>query len=189
MTTSPLITGETWGENVDSVRAYLLEQAEQPLPALRPRLETARQELRAALNGVSEAQAQFTPGSGEGEDAWGIAEVLRHIASIEPIMADRVRLLGQGESVDSLTQTHSGYLKAVETRELSGLVKLLDQSYAQLLSAIDTLAGHERLDTQAPHRRFGPLNCRGWVALHTVHLQDHTRQITRLKQAEGYPAS
>jgi DinB superfamily len=188
MATSPLITGETWGDNVDSVRAYLLEQAEQPLPALRATLETARQELRAALDGVSESQAQFTPGTGEGEDAWGIAEVLRHIASIEPIMADRVRLLGQGESVESLTQTHAGYLKAVDTRELASLKALLDQSYIQLVSAIDTLAGHERLDTQTPHRRFGPLNCRGWVALHTIHLQDHTRQITRLKQAGGYPA-
>jgi DinB superfamily len=188
MTTTP-ITGETWGENVESVRAYLLEQSDQPLSALRARLEAARQEFRAAVDGVSEAQAQFTPGNGAGEDAWGIAEVLRHIASIEPIMADRVRLLGQGQPTDSLTQTHPGYLKAVETRKLSALRVLLDQSYAQLLTAIDTIQGHERRDTQTPHRRFGPLNCRGWVALHTLHLQDHTRQIIRLKQAADYPAT
>jgi DinB superfamily len=187
--TTTLITGETWGENVDAVRAYLLGQSDEPLPALRARLETARREFRAALDGVSEVQAQFTPGSGAGEDAWGIAEVLRHIASIEPIMADRVRLLGQGQPTDSLTQTHPGYLKAVETRELSAILPLLEQSYAALLAAIDAIQGHERLDAQTPHRRFGPLNCRGWVVLHTLHLQDHTRQITRLKQAAGYPES
>jgi hypothetical protein len=184
-----LITGETWGENVESVRAYLLAQAEQPLPSLRATLEATRQEFRAAVDGVGETQAQFTPGTGEGEDAWGIAEVLRHIASIEPIMADRVRRLGQGEPTDSLTQTHPGYLKAVDSRRLADLRPLLDHSYAQLLSAIDAIDGHERLDTQTPHRRFGPLNCRGWVALHTLHVQDHTRQITRLKQAPGYPGS
>jgi hypothetical protein len=189
MTTTSLITGQTWGDNVDAVRAYLLGQSEEPLPALRARLDAARQEFRAALDGVSETQAQFTPASGEGEDAWGIAEVLRHIASIEPIMADRVRLLGQGQPTDSLTQTHPGYLKAVETRELSALRLLLDQSSAALLAAIDTIQGHERLDTQTPHRRFGPLNCRGWIALHTLHLQDHARQITRLKQTPGYPAT
>jgi hypothetical protein len=183
-----LITGETWGDNVESVRAYLLAQAEQPLGSLRASLEATRQEFRAALDGVSEAQAQFIPGTGEGEEAWGIAEVLRHVASIEPIMAERVRLLGNGEPTESLTRTHPGYLEAVDSRRLADLRALLDHSYAQLLSAIDAIEGHERLDTQTAHRRFGPLNCRGWVALHTLHLQDHTRQITRLQGQPGYPA-
>jgi hypothetical protein len=183
-----LITGETWGDNVDGARSYLLEQSEQPLGALRERLEAARQEFRSALSGVSETQAQYTPpaGEGEGEEAWGIAEVLRHIASIEPIMAQRVRLLGTGQSADNITRTHSGYLSAVESRSLADLRPLLERSYADLLGAIDAIDGHERLDTLAAHRRFGELNCRGWVALHTLHLQDHARQIERLNQrAQG----
>jgi hypothetical protein len=183
-----LITGETWGDNVEGARGYLLEQSEQPLGTLKGGLEAAREDLRAALEGVTEAQAQFTPPAGEGEDAWGIAEVLRHIASIEPIMAERVRLLGSGQSADGITRTHPGYLEAVESRRLADLKPALDRSYADLLAAIQSIDGHERLDTLAAHRRFGELNCRGWVALHTLHLQDHARQIERLKHQPGYPA-
>ena len=115
-------------------------------------LEAARQEFRASVGGVSDAPAQFTRAVGEGEDAWGIAEVLRHIATIEPIMAERVRLLGTGESVEHLARTHPGYLSSVDTR------------------------------------RIGELNCRSWVALHTLHLQDHARQIASIKRLDGYPA-
>ena len=184
-----LITGDTWGDNPESVRAYLLRQSEQPLGRLRDQLDAARQDFRAALEGVSEAQAQFTPPTGAGEDAWGIAEVLRHIASIEPIMAERVRRLGSGQDAETITRTHPGYLSAVDSRRLADLRPLLEQSYAELLAAIAAIDGRERLDTLATHRRFGELNCRGWVALHTLHLQDHARQIARIQHQPGYPAT
>lgn len=179
--TTTLITGETWGDNVDSVRAHLLSEAEQPFSALVPKLRAAHEEFRRSLDGVDEAQAQLEPASGEGEDAWGIAEVLRHIASIEPIMADRIRLLGDGQSVESLRPTHPGYHVDVETRSLAELRDILETSARALLDAIDSIDGHERLDTLAAHRRFGELNCRGWTALHTLHLRDHARQVERLK--------
>jgi DinB superfamily len=184
-----LIIGETWGDNVESVRSFLLREAEQPLGALRSKLDAVRQEFCAALDGVSDAQAQFTPASGEGEAAWGIAEVVRHIASIEPIMAERLRLLGTGRSADGITRTYPGYMLGVDTRRIADLRTLLDRTYADLVGAIAAIDGSEHLDTLAAHRRFGDLNCRGWVALHTLHLQDHARQIGRIKHLEGYPAA
>ncbi len=185
---STLITGQTWGDNVDSVRAYLLREAEQPFGVLRPKLGATWREFGASLERVSDAQAQFIPASGEGEDAWGIAEVLRHVASIQPIMEQRVRLLGTGQSADGIARTHSGYLAHVDTRRITDLLAALDQSYADLVDAIATIDGRERLDTLAAHRRFGELNCRGWIAMHTLHLQDHARQIGRIKRMNGYPA-
>jgi DinB superfamily len=188
MTTNP-ITGETWGENLEAVRAYLLREAKQPLSALQPKLQAAYTALRAQLEGVSDHQAQFAPPNGEGEDAWGIAEVLRHIASVEPIMAQRVSLLGSGQSTDQIKPTYPGYLEDVATRQMADLLTTLDQTSSELHKAIQTIDGHERLDTLAAHRRFGELNCRGWVALHTLHLHDHTRQIGKLKGLPGYPSS
>jgi hypothetical protein len=187
--TTTLVTGETWGENVDGVRAHLLAEAEQPFSVLRPNLEMARQEFEAAIEQVSNQQAQFRPESGQGEDAWGIAEVLRHIATIEPIMAQRVRLLGSGQYTDSLPRTQSGSTANVQTRDIAELRQAVDRSFADLLAAIDNIAGHERLDTLVAHRRFGELNCRGWVALHTAHLRDHARQIANIKGLAAYPAA
>jgi hypothetical protein len=180
------ITGETWGDEIDSVRAHLLRVSEQPFVALRPPLEAAHNGLLAALEGVSEQQAEFTPAVGEGEDAWGIAEVLRHIASVEVIMADRVRQLGSGQPLH-LQATYPGFMESVETRRLPELIDIVGRSYGTLLGAVSEVEGHERLDTNDTHRRFGELNCRGWVAMHTLHLQDHTRQIGKIKAMGGYP--
>jgi len=182
------ITGETWGDEVDSVRAFILSEAEQPFAVLRPKLEAARRELLAALDGVSDEQARFTPATGEGEDAWGIAEALRHVASVETIMAGRIRLLGLGQPV-AVTPTYPGYMEDVETRRLPDLIDALASSYSQLLTAVGEIEGHERLDTFEPHRRFGELNCHGWLVMHALHLQDHARQIGKIRAMEGYPAA
>ena len=181
------ITGETWGDEIEPVRTHLLKAAEQPFTALRPPLEDAHRALLAAAGGVSEGQAAFTPAVGEGEDAWGIAEVLRHIASVEAIMANRVRQLGSGQPLN-LQATYPGYMESVETRRLPELVDIVGRSYDSLLGAIGDVEGHERLDTLDTHRRFGELNCRGWVAMHTLHLQDHARQIGKIKAMPGFPA-
>jgi hypothetical protein len=113
--------------------------------------------------------------------------VLRHLATIEMMMADRVRQLGSGQPVN-LPATYPGFMEHVETRRLPELTETLRRSQAALLSAIGEIEGHERLDTLDTHRRFGELNCRGWVAMHTLHLQDHARQIGKIKSMEGYPS-
>ena len=185
MTTPPLI-GQTWGDEAERMRAALVQESEQPFSVLRPKLAAAHQALRSALAGVTPEQAAFTPADGEGEDAWGITEVLGHLVSVEMIMADRVRQLGSGAPLD-LPSTYPGFRESVETRQLAHLLGLLDQSAAALQSAIDAIDGSERLDQVDTHRRFGDLNCRGWVAMHTLHLQDHARQIGHIKALDGYP--
>jgi hypothetical protein len=184
-----LITGDTWGDEVESVRAHILKQAAQPFGVLLPELAASRAELLSAIDGVTDEQAEFRPGTGEGEEAWGIAEVLRHFASIETIMAERIRLLGAGDSVESLTPTYPGYMESVETRRLPELIGAVDASHAALLAAIAEIEGHERLDAVAAHRRFGELNCRGWIVMHGLHLRDHARQIERIKALDGFPTA
>jgi hypothetical protein len=180
------ITGENWGDEVERARAYILGEAEKPFGVLLPATADARRALLAALDSVSEEQAGFTPATGEGEDAWGIAEVLRHIASIETIMADRILQLGGGEQV-AVTPTYPGYMETVSTRSLPELTEALVASYGRLEAAVAEVDGHERLDTLEPHRRFGELNCRGWLVMHRLHLEDHTRQIGKIKALPGYP--
>ena len=179
------ITGETWGDEIERVRAHLLNEASLPLPQLRGKLEVARGELLLMVQGVTNEQARFRPSTGEGEDAWGIAEVLRHVASIESIMADRVRQLGLGLPLE-LQATYAGFMESIETRQLDELLGVLSKSFAALLASIDEIAGREQLDTFDEHRRFGRLNCRSWVAMHTLHLRDHARQIEKIRSMPGF---
>jgi len=183
------ITGETWGDVIEPVREYLLRESEQPFSVLREKLQAARAKLMAATDGLSDAQAEFRPGTGEGEDAWGIAEVLRHVGGVEPLMAERIIALGEGRPTDNLTPTYAGYMEGVETRRLGELRGILATSLATLVRAIESVEGHERLDTLDAHRRFGDLNCHGWIAMHTLHMEDHARQIEKLRHLENFPAA
>ena len=181
------ITGEIWGDRIEEPTAYIAVQSQRPFTELRPALQAARDALSAAIEGVTEAQAAFRPASGEGEDAWGIAEVLRHIGTMDVIFAQRIRQLGKGEPVD-VQATYPGFMENVETRDIAELRDILHRSYETLLDAIGAIDGRERLDATDTHRRFGPLNCRGWVVMHTLHIEDHARQIGKIKALTGYPA-
>ena len=182
------ITGETWGDEVESVRQFLLAEAEKPFSQLRPAVEASRARLLDALKGLTKEQVQFRPGTGEGEDAMGIAEVVRHVASIEAIFAERIRQLGRGLPVD-VTRTYPGYLEDVSTRDPDELAAELEASGARMTAGLAQIDGHERLDTHDSHRLFGALNCRGWYRLHGVHLEDHVHQIAKLKALPEFPKS
>ncbi len=187
MTTQP-ITGETWGDEVDPVRTYLLSESDKPFAELRPIVAAARARVLEALEGTTKEQVQFRPPEGEGEDAMGIAEVMRHLTSIEAIFAERIRQLGLGVELN-VTKTYPGYMEDVTTREPDELASEFEGTGARMGAAIVEIEGHERLDTTDSHRLFGPLNCRGWYRLHGVHLEDHVHQIAKIKQMNGYPTS
>jgi hypothetical protein len=182
------MTGETWGDEVDPVRAFLISEAEKPFSELRLVVAASRARLVASLEGVSEAQMQFSPGSGEGEEAMGIAEVMGHLISIEAIFAARIRQLGLGEEIN-VTRTYPGYHEDVTTHDRAALEQLFSETGHLMQTAIDEVDGHERLDTLDSHRLFGPLNCRGWFRLHGVHLEDHVHQIAKIKAMPGYPTA
>src|SRR5215210_2487551 len=96
MTTGP-VTGAVWGESNDRARAYLIAEASRPFSELVPIVEAARARLLAKLEGVSEAQAAFRPSDGEGEDAWGVLEIARHLVRVEMWITERVEALSRGE--------------------------------------------------------------------------------------------
>ena len=180
------ITGDTWGDEVDSVRSFLLSESEKSFAELRPVVAASRQRILAALEGTSTAQLQFRPPGGDGEDAMGIAEVMRHLSSVEAIFAERIRQLGLGMDLN-VTRTYPGYMEDVETRDPAQLAAEFRRSGEAMMQALGSIEGRERLDTFDSHRLFGPLNCRGWFRLHGTHLEDHVHQIAKIKAMEGYP--
>ncbi len=170
------------------VRAQLLSQAEKPFSELLPPLREAHAAAMRVLEGVSEAQARFKPvqSSTDGEGAWCIAEVLRHLIQSEEGNADRIPRLARGERGESPV---AGRLGGHETTPLAGLVAALSAADNRLAEVAQGFNGQEVLDTTATHPLFGELNCRAWIALYTTHLRSHSRQIAEVKAAPGYPAS
>jgi hypothetical protein len=165
--------------------ANILAQGERPFSELTLLVESVRADLLAALEGVSEAQSRFKPPGGEGEDAWGIAEVVRHLIHGESNVALRLLALALGQDAAGSTP---GQLGGNEGVSFEGLKALLRQSRRALLDAVAAVDGVERLDTTAPHAYFGELNCRTWLFFQSFHDGLHLRQIQAAKAAPGYPS-
>jgi hypothetical protein len=173
----------TEGE-IERVRSYLVSQAEKKtFDELRPAVEEARAALLRQLEGVSEAQARFKP-RGQGEDAWSIAEVLRHCIQGEEAVALRIRALGLG---DPARPGASGRLVGRANASLAELIRDLKAANFALDHAVGSIAGKERLEPTAPHPFFGELNCRGWFLFQRVHDLDHARQIEKIKADPDFP--
>src|SRR3954465_13640141 len=99
MTNRDLITGEKFGAERDAPRAHLLAEAEKPFSDLQADLAAAHENLRDVLEDVTDPQSRFQPSSGEGEDAWGIAQILRHLGGSEGRFAKLVLNLGRGDEM------------------------------------------------------------------------------------------
>src|SRR5690349_4266609 len=99
MTNRELITGEKFGVERDAPRAHLLSEAEKPFSELQADLAAAHENLRNVLSDVTDPQSRFEPSSGEGEDAWGIAQILGHLGGSEMRFARRVLNLGRGDEM------------------------------------------------------------------------------------------
>ncbi|HXH20907.1 MAG TPA: DinB family protein [Dehalococcoidia bacterium] len=176
------MTAETERERI---RSYLVSQAEKKTFAeLRPAVEEGRNALYAALDGIGEEQARFKPPGGEGEDAWSIHEVLRHVIQGKEGVALRVRALALGDPARGSTP---GRLVGRADASLADLVRDLQAADFALEHAVGSVEGRERLDTTAPHAFFGELNCRAWFLFQRIHDLDHARQIEKIKAMPGFP--
>jgi len=181
--TNQLITGEKFGEEREAPRAHLLAETQKPFSELRGDLVKAQETLRSALQGVTDAQSRFAPSTGEGEDAWGIAQVVRHLGGSEGRMAKRIVNLGLGDEMGAPAPQPGDD----DPRSLDELKQGLEDGYEALLSAVATIDGNEDLTRTWNHPFFGEINCRSVFALQTLHVNDHARQIERLKAMPDFP--
>ncbi len=166
------------------VRSYLVGQAEKkPFRELVQPVDDARTDLMVELYGVSEDQARFQP-KGQGEDAWSIVEVLRHVIHNEESVALRIRALALGDPARELPL---GRIVGHSKESYRGLVKSLETAREALYHAVSSVRDKERLDTTTAHPFFGELNCRAWFLFQRVHDIDHTRQIQKIKADAAYP--
>jgi hypothetical protein len=182
------ITGDVYGEREarQRTRDFLLREAERPISELLKSAESALAEFEGVLDGVSSAQAAFKPG-GEGEEAFSIAKVARHVAGSGAIMASRLRSIGLGES--PTRSISPGNFGDVDAESLPELADPLNQVRIALQDSVRDIDGHEQLEFETTHPMFGKLNSRAYLRLIGLHFEDHTRQVARIKSDPRYPAT
>jgi hypothetical protein len=149
-----------------------------------PAVAARRAALLESLAGLDETQARWRPGKGEGEEAWSAVEVAQHLAIWSRNVSDVVAALAQGQTE---TKLPPGYIEPNLEAPLGSVRSDLTAASAQFLSVIERLPAEPDLEAIVAHRAHGPLNCRMWFAMASIHDLDHTRQVETLRQAEGFP--
>ena len=138
------------------------------------------------LRGVDEEQAEFAP-RGEGENAYSMAQVARHVAGSVTVMASRLRAVGMGEEPAPLTGP--GSFGGVEAGSMPELIAALQPALSALRDSVKAIADPARLDSTISHPTFGELDCRAYLRLIGLHIKDHVHQVAKTKTDPEYPSS
>jgi hypothetical protein len=181
-------------DRMTKAQEYMRHQGTKSLAELGALMERTAADWERCLEGMTDAQAMFRPGTPtgpEGEDEWCTREVLGHVlasqrglnvtiaqmAGVEPpAQAEQVRKMGVKSEED-------------EARPLADLRPMIAAVCEESQRLALSLPEGEKLEQRFPHPIFGQLNLKEWFAFHRVHAMDHIQQIDAIKADPGYPAS
>ncbi len=172
-------------EQQDQIREYLLGQAEKyDFIDLWPRVMAQRAAFLQGLEGVTDQQAAWEPGIGEGEEAWGILQVAQHLLRSTQNVMPIIEATARGETApkDPPGTREGAPATLAEVRRA-----LIEQS-EDFATLRRRLPGRPDLEATVDHAFFGPLNSRAWFLFQRLHDADHTRQVETLKASEGFPS-
>lgn len=172
------------------VIAFVRDGGAKPPEELETIVQEGHDELFAALDGVSEAQAAFKPSA----DDWSILELMAHVVTVKRITPTLSRNL-------AARQLPPGFGPQFEEAKAQDGVTVarfetLAEARTAAQAAHDDLLGfirdvHQSADVEMTfkHYIFGALNSREWAAFQRIHDGDHTPQIGSIKASPGYPAA
>ena len=171
----------TQDDEARRVRSYLLAQGEKyAFTEMWPRLIKARLEVIAAVEGVSQEQADFTFAPEE----WSIAEVLHHVLTSSARVAETIEAIANGNQppervIDPPRESASLGIEELRQR--------LTRDALAWCALTERLPVSPNLEVTAPHPIFGQLHAGGLYLFQRVHDLDHVGQIGKNKAAPGYP--
>ena len=168
------------------LRAEFLEGAQTlPWSEIWLRMANARFALIDALQGVTQAQADWTPTamSPDDEATWSIAEIMRHIITASPNIAEIIAATANGRTV---VKGPPGQIVAPAS-DVEDLRAQVTRVSERLLSVSNAFPDEIDNETTVPHAFFGDLPSMAWPLFQAFHDGDHTRQIEALKSHPDYP--
>lgn len=162
------------------------------LAELAEALRMTRATEQALVEGWSQDQLWWQPPaaqsetSAQGKDLWSATQAVTHIIATENwYLMHMGRLVGKREQFDVMPRGLGDHAhNDVPKTELAGR---LGDATERLLAAIAAIPGDADLTARRDSTFFGELSLRGWVMLAIVHDIDHTAQIQRLTEYDGFP--
>lgn len=158
--------------------SYVRYQATKGTRSLAALMERTAPECARCLEGVSEEQAAFKPGS-----EWSIKEIVAHLVSVGAATNQVIQSLALGEE----PPPDLGEAEPAADRPIDELRRDLAQMWEETCRLAASLPESGGLERTFPHPFFGPLNFREWLAFQRLHAMDHVQQIEEVKAAPGYP--
>ena len=176
---------EATAQAFQQVVDYARHQSAKGIDSLAALMERTGADWQRELEGMSEVQMDFAPGS-----EWPARQVVTHFVNVT---------VGINKQIADLT---SGTLNTLEVDEgkieegsrenppatVDEAQRRLDTLFVETVTLTRSLEGNEHLDRQFPHPMFGQLNITEWIAFQRVHSVDHMNQIGKNKADAGYPA-
>lgn len=172
----------------ERMRAEFLDGAANlPWDEIWLRMANARFALIDAIQDVSQEQADWTPGAMDAEDesTWSIGEVMRHVITASPNIAEIIAATANGTTV---VKGPPGQITAPAS-DVDDLRLQVTSVSERLLSVGNALPEEVDNETTVPHAFFGDLPSMAWPLFQAFHDGDHTRQIEALKAHRDYPSS
>ncbi len=174
---------------------------EQERQAAIARLESSRDRLLQAIEGLTEEEAVFKPSP----ERWSILQLVEHLATSDPgLMALIRRALDSPAQPELIEQVHKhdhrylgelkpfprGVNKAPEALRPKAIYGSLAEAAAAFTKAREATIEFARStqdelrDHFEPHPVLGPMDGFQWLVACAVHVESHTLQIEELKQLQ-----
>ena len=150
-------------------------------PEIWLRCARARASLIATTLDLSHAQASWTPPTGQGEEAWSAAQVIRHLITATPNVASIIEATANGSTHPKGPPGEINAQDAGIDQLRSRLVSVSEH----LLSIGLRLPEDPNAETTVPHAFFGELPSRAWMLFQAFHDGMHADQINALREAQG----
>lgn len=164
------------------IREYLVDQAgKRDWISLWPRMIAERGALLQLIDGVSDEQADWSPGG----DEWSTRQIVEHVLTVSRNTLQLIEDLAAGRAKDEREERLAAKMPSSFQRLRSHLV----EHSVKLASLPERLPGMVNLTMTSPHSNFGELNAREWFLFNRIHDTDHRKQIETIQAADGYPGA
>ena len=146
-------------------------------------MEQCKADFLGELDGLNSEQIDYKPA----EDRWSIREVALHVSNAMRNVGELSAMLGDGQLRGEKPELKPNMFDE-DPGEWEAVLNLVAQGFDASIDAARNVDSISTPDDTLDHPWFGPFNCRQWAAFNVIHCKVHVAQLSKNKDAEGYPA-